>query len=294
MPVFFLFSDAAGKYKKERSDKFISKNPFFCRASLIIEAGDWMRLREEFVRLKKKFLSLKDTEDVKWSYIWSLYKHRQKGERIRENKPYYHLRSHSLDRLVEFVCKALQLIGECESTKLIFTVTFNQKGKTESFDLMAMNMMHLRQIMDMAEYEMRKIPPSTCIFSFNPEESKVESILKASFLDIIQEKSSKKYKHIKESLCFEPFSHSFASQMADYCAGVFNGSLRLYPQSVDLFRHQLWPRILRRKSRVLGYGITEIPRSPKTRAELERIIKTIFGKKEEDYKVSAEKRLKSR
>ena len=41
---------------------------------------------------------------------------------------------------------------------------------------------------------------------------------------------------------------SFGGQEADYCAGVLNGCLRLYPQSIDLFRHQIWPKILKEKN----------------------------------------------
>ena len=48
MPVFFAFSDESGKYKKERTDKFILKNPYYCRSVVLLEAGDWIKLKDEF------------------------------------------------------------------------------------------------------------------------------------------------------------------------------------------------------------------------------------------------------
>lgn len=57
MSVFFAFSDESGKYKKERTDKFISKNPFYCRSAVLLEAQDWIQLKDEFHRLKKKHAS---------------------------------------------------------------------------------------------------------------------------------------------------------------------------------------------------------------------------------------------
>ncbi len=53
MPVFFAFSDESGKYKKERTDKFILKNPYYCRSVVLLEAGDWIKLKDEFYRLKR-------------------------------------------------------------------------------------------------------------------------------------------------------------------------------------------------------------------------------------------------
>ena len=53
MPVFFAFSDESGKYKKERTDKFILKNPYYYRSVVLLEAGGWIKLKDEFYRLKK-------------------------------------------------------------------------------------------------------------------------------------------------------------------------------------------------------------------------------------------------
>jgi hypothetical protein len=293
MSVFFAFSDESGKYKKERTDKFISKNPFYCRSAVLLEAHDWIRLRQEFYLLKKDLLNVDQQQEVKWSHIWSLYKHRQKREPVPEEKPYFSLRSHSLDLLIEFIRRILQLLQECPSSHIMLTLTFNERQKTKPLEIKNIIELHLRHLLEMAEQEMRKIPDSVCVFFLNPEEPRLERNLKDVFSKIYREGLSQKYLHIKDSLNFEVSSQSFGSQLADYCAGVFNGCCRLYPQSIDLFRHQLWPKIIKKRDIALGYGVKEIPGNSKNMASLERILKKVFAVQPKDLQISLEERLKS-
>ncbi len=53
MPFFFAFSDESGKHKKERTDKFILKNPYYCRSVVLLEADDWIKLKDKFYHLKR-------------------------------------------------------------------------------------------------------------------------------------------------------------------------------------------------------------------------------------------------
>jgi hypothetical protein len=292
MPVFFAFSDESGKYKKERSDKFILKNPFYCRSVVLLEAGDWIKLKEEFYRLKKDFLDIGHQQEVKWSYIWSLFKHSQKGERVPTNKPYFYLRNHSLDLLVDFIRKVLQLLSECISCRIMFTLTFNDREKTKPMEMKKIAKYHIDHAWDLAEKEMRKIPESICVFFFNREEPALERSLKEVFFEIYRESPPEKYSRIKDSLNFEYFPQSFGGQLADYCAGVFNGCCRLYPQSIDLLRNQIWPKILKEDNEALGYGITEIPKNSKNRAYLRGILEKIFAAEEKDYRISLDEKLK--
>jgi len=294
MPIFFGFSDESGKYKKERNDKFISKNPYYCRSAVIIEAQDWIKLRDKFYLLKKDFLNLDYCQGVKWSYIWALYKHYQKGEKISQDKPYYSLRNHSPDRLIEFIRRILQLLSDCRGCFIVLTLTFNDRKKTKPLEMKKIAKLHLSHVLDITEEEMRKIPESFCVFFLNPEEPPLERHLKEAFSEIYGESLPQKYSHIKDSLNFEIFPQSFGSQLADYCAGVFNGCCRLYPQSIDLFRHQIWPKILKKKNKVLGYRITEIPKNLKNRAFFEGILEKIFASEEKDYLISLDARLKSK
>jgi len=294
MPVFFGFSDESGKYKKQRSDKFISKNPFYCRSAVILEAHDWMKLAKKFLLWKKNFLNLGTHQEVKWSYVWSLYKHSQKGERIPQNKPYFSLRHHSLDRLVDFIRKILQLLCECPSCRIILTLTFNDREKTKPLEMKEIAKLHLTHIFNLTEEEMRKIPESVCVFFLSREEPAVERIIKEAFFEIHTESPPQKFLRIKNSLNFEYFPQSFGGQVADYCAGVFNGCLRLYPQSIDLLRHQIWPKLIQKKNSVLGSGIAELPKSSKNRVYLKNILEKVFTTEERHYRVSLEARLKSK
>lgn len=294
MPVFFAFSDESGKYKKERNDKFISKNPYYCRSAVLLEAQDWIRLKDKFYLLKKDLLNIDFQQEVKWSYIWSLYKHFQKGERIPQHRPYYSLRNHSLDLLVEFIRQVLQLLNKCRSCHIMLTLTFNDRKKTKPLEMKKIAKLHLSHVLDLAEKEMRKLPESVCVFFLNREEPVLERCLKEAFFEIYREGLPQKYFHIKDSLNFEYFPQSFGSQLADYVAGVFNGCCRLYPQSIDLFRNQIWPKIIKKKNKAFGYGMTEIPKNSKNRAWLKRILGEILTVPTKDFQISLDERLKSK
>jgi len=292
MPVFFAFSDESGKYKKERSDKFISKNPFYCRSAVLLEVQDWIRLKNEFHLLKKRLLNLGHEQEVKWSYIWSLYKHFQKRERVPQKKPYFSLRNHSLDTLIDFIRQALELLKNCPSCRVVLTVTFNQRQRTKPLETKKIITLHMNYLLTRAEKEMENFPESVCVFFLNREEPPLEKQMKDAFSEIFGKALAEKYPHLKDSLNFEYFPQSFGSQLADYYAGVFNGCLRLYPQSIDLFRHQVWPKVLKENNEALGCGITEIPENSKNRTFLKAIMEKIFEAEEKDYRVSLEERLK--
>ena len=291
MPVFFAFSDESGKYKKERTDKFISKNPFYCRSVVLLEADDWISLQEKFHRLKKDLLDVDYPQEIKWSYIWSLFKHFQKKESVPQNKPYLSLRHHSLDSLVEFIRRVLQLLCECPSCRVALTLTFNERDKTKPLETQHILKRHLKRILETIEREMQKIPGSASVLFLNREEPAIERRLKEAISEIQKEGPQPRYPHIKDSLDFEYFSQSFGSQLADYYAGVFNGCCRLYPQSIDLFRHQVWPKVIKKGDQALGSGITEIPESPQNREALKKILEKVFSSGEKDYRVSLDAKL---
>lgn len=292
MPVFFAFSDESGKYKKERTEKFISKNPYYCRSAFLLEAGDWIKLKSEFNLLKKRLLGLSHKQEVKWSYIWSLYKHIQKGEKIPQNRPYFPLGNHPLDELVDFIRQALQLLKDCPSCRVMLTVTFNDRKKTKPLETKKIIALHVSHLFGLAEEEMRKIPESVCVFFLNREESLLEKYLKEAFFEIFGKRGPQRYPRLKDSLNFEYLPQSFGGQLADYYAGLFNGCLRFYPQSIDLFRNQVWPKILKVKNEALGSGIKEIPENSKNRAFLEKILKKILAVEEKEYRISLAERLK--
>lgn len=294
MPTFFAFSDESGKYKTERTEKFISKNPFYCRSAVFLNADEWLKFRDEFSTSKKEFLGADSLQELKWSYIWSLFKHFQKKENIPSSKPYYALRDIPLDRLIEFIRHVLERLADCRSSRILLSVTFNEKDRKNPIKTSEIVRQHLHHALDVIDRELSKIPESICVFFLNPEEPRIEKYQKEAFAGIYAQNSPDKFSRIKDSLNFELSSQSVGAQLADFCAGVFNGCLRLYPQSIDLFRHQLWPRIPQRWNTVLGYGLTEIPKDRKNRAVLEGLLEKIFKINEKGYRVSLEERLKTK
>ena len=291
MPTYFAFSDESGKYKEERTDKFILKNPFYCRSTVLLEAGEWLEFRDAFDALKKEFLGPNFRQDIKWSYIWSLFKHFQKKERIPSSKPYYPLRGIPLDKLVGLIRSVLQRLVDYRHSRILLTVTSNERGRTKPLNTNEIVYQHLQHVLGVIDHELSQIAGSVCIFFLNPEEPRVEKYQKEAFARLFAHTSGK-YSHIKDSLNFELSSQSLGALLADYCAGVFNGCLRLFPQSIDLFRHQLWPKIPRKKDSVLGYGLAEIPTDRKNRAFLGGLLERIFQTEEADYRVSLEDKLR--
>ena len=66
--------------------------------------------------------------------------------------------------------------------------------------------------------------------------------------------------------------------MTDYLAGCFNGFMRGFPTSREIFKNIIYP-LLRRKDKYhdsLGWGIIEIPRDDKLREELRKKLNRIL------------------
>jgi len=266
MSVFFVFSDEAGQYQRKRTDRFLRAHPYYCRATIIIDAADWIRLRPEFYKLKKDLLNLEVQQEIKWSYIWSLYKHRKNKEKISKKKPYYFLRNHNPDDLLEFVKEALNLLKTCDSCHIIYTVTINDRAKTPRILQQNIIRMHLQDIMQRVEMQIQTIPNSIGILFFDPVNSKTDKYIREAYQTIYQQGDFiKDYSHIKDSIAFELSHHSFGVQLADYCAGILDGCLKNYEKSIELFKNQIWDKIRSHNGDVWGYGILEIPKREENR-----------------------------
>ena len=58
MTVFFVFSYEAGQYQRERTDRFLRVHLFYCRAVVIMDFVEWIRLKPQFYETKKCLLNL--------------------------------------------------------------------------------------------------------------------------------------------------------------------------------------------------------------------------------------------
>ena len=58
MTVFFVFSYEAGQQQRKRTDRFLYAHPFYCRAVVIMDFVECIRLKPQFYETKKCLLNL--------------------------------------------------------------------------------------------------------------------------------------------------------------------------------------------------------------------------------------------
>ena len=268
MPVFFVFSDEAGSYRQNRSEKFLKAHPFYVRASLIISADDWIRLNSKYLKIKGEYAIPKDKE-FKWSFIWSLKKSKTDGTLTKKDE-YYFLKNYTEEDLIAFVIDCLKILTECSFCKLIFTITFNSLvPRINEADLYKM---HLQDTMQRIEMEIQNKSDNLAIIFLDPVGLRNDSNLRQSYHEIyIHGDFIQEYKHIKDSLSFELSHHSVGIQIVDFCAGIFNSALKGFPVAKDIFKNYIWGFIRKDKSEnAYGYGIVEVPKNNILRDKIKR------------------------
>jgi hypothetical protein len=119
--------------------------------------------------------------------------------------------------------------------------------------------------------EMQSKPDNLAILFFDSTGSTNDNALREQYKKTYYKGPFiEKYKHIKDSCSFELSHHSFGIQIADYTAGIINGSLRGFEASLELFNRYLAGLIRRsEKGEVFGYGICEVPKDAAVRSILE-------------------------
>lgn len=122
--------------------------------------------------------------------------------------------------------------------------------------------MHLQDIMQRIEMEIQN-DDNLAIFFLDPVGLRSDSKLRQTYHEIYSQGDFiKEYKHIKDSLSFELSYHSIGIQIVDFCAGIFNSTLKGYPTSQDIFKDYIWDFIRKSISENLyGYGIIEVPKN---------------------------------
>jgi hypothetical protein len=268
MATYFVFSDEAGGYKEERDQRYLQGHPYYVRSAVIISDKDWMVLKESFLSLKEKYKLPADRE-IKWNYIWSLKQHRERGEEITRKKRYYFLRDVSNKTFTSFVSDCCNLLCDCEFCKLIFTITSNKEDLTVPKS--TLYNWHLNELMPRIEMEMQSRSDNLAILFFDSTGPRNDNAIREQYKNTYYEGPFiEKYKHIKDSCSFELSHHSFGLQIADYTAGIINGSLRGFNTSLELFNKYIEGLIRRsEKGKVLGYGIREVPTDSVVRSLLE-------------------------
>jgi len=268
MATYFVFSDEAGGYKEKRDQRYLKGHPYYVRSAVIISDKDWIILKASFLSLKEKH-SLPTNREIKWNYIWSLKQHRERGEEVIKEKRYYFLKDVSNKTLISFVSDCCNLLCNCEFCKLIFTITSNQEDLTVLKS--TLDNWHLNELMQRIEMEMQSKLDNLAILFFDSTGPMNDNAISEQYKNTYYKDTFiEKYKHIKDSCSFELSHHSFGLQIADYAAGIINGSLRGFNTSLELFSRYLSGLIRRNEEgNVFGYGIREVPRDAAVRSMLE-------------------------
>ena len=270
METYFVFSDETGNYEREKSEHFLKRCPFYVRAGLMINPNDWKIIDERKRSLKEKRGFSKDKE-IKWSYLWSIFKAEKNNEIIEPNKPYKFLEQYGFDVLKEYIEETLSVLNELASVCIILTVTKNAcVGKITFNNLLKM---HLQDLMQRVEMETQR-ENALAVFFFDPIRKKSNEILEAAYAELYANGDFfTRYSHIKDTLSFEPSHHSAGIQMADFICGAFCGTLRGFETSKSMFTDHVLPSVSKASnSDPMGYGIVEIPKDEATRKEKRELL----------------------
>lgn len=261
MPIYFASSDESGGFRKSASQRFIRSNPYYSRATVLTKAEDWKALRQRLSNLREKY-NLPAGVEVKWSQIWSIVKHERNGEQISPNREYYLISSYlSSSQILDFADEVLQFMGNIDYCKIIITASDNNIPITipESWHLERYLQEHMQRI----EMELQNDSENLAVLFADHLSQDKDKYLCDAYHEIFKSGDFiRQYSHIKDSLNFEYSHHSAGIQLADFIAGCFNGILRGFDQSTNIFRARIKP-YLRTDSRgmIMGYGIREVPRN---------------------------------
>jgi len=253
MTVYLVFSDEAGQYRRERNANFLKRYPFYCRSSLMLSVEDWLSLRGSFEGLKSKWGIPKDFE-LKWDTLWL----RKSMVVEKFNAKFPEISHLFLKDMLGFVQDCFVGLGGLDSCKLVFTVTDNSSAIY--YKEITLWKKHVEDIMQRVQMTAQSGKNDLAVVFLDNIHEDAEKEIREECFDLIRTDKLVHYSHIKDSVYFEYSHHSFAMQLADFCAGVFNGTLRGFDDSKILFR-MVYPGLIRKSNRgaIMGYGVCEIP-----------------------------------
>jgi len=256
MAIFFIFSDEAGNYRKEKNEKFLKNNPYYIRANLFIKANDWIKIKKELDRLRRAY-KLPLNKELKYSYIWSIQKHRTNKKEISQDKEYYHLRNFTPDTLLNFVTAAITLLHDLHYCKIVITVTRNENCQYPEEHIYEW---HIKNALQRIEMELQEKSENLGVLFIDALDETRDKKLRNSYANILREEDFiKDYKHVKDSLNLEFSHHSVGVQLADFVAGVTNSFLRRFPEGSKIFSKYVKPLLRKSNGKSIGYGILDIP-----------------------------------
>jgi hypothetical protein len=271
MSIYFGFSDECGDYQPVRGKRFVTSHPYYIRATFIMDASEWKELHRAFITEKIRH-KIPIGQEIKWSYLWSVYKHHKNREPIPKEKPYSFLATYSIDGIIDFISAVLSLVEKLHYKKMILTIT--QNDICPKIQKHALFKMHFQDIMQRIQMELQEDKNNLCVLFIDPVSMETDKALREAYHQILTEGDFiTEYSSIKDSLSIEFSHHSVGIQIADFIAGSFNGLLRSYKRSSQIFRENVQPYLRKGPDgNIFGYGIREIPKNDKVRINLHKKI----------------------
>ncbi len=263
--IKFAFSDECGQYSPIRTQKQIKVHPFYIRSLIIMNGDDYRDLCLNFAVLKQD-LGFPNKE-IKWSHIWTLRTHQQKGTVPNPKDDCYFLREVDYHKIIEFVESSLMLLKDLECCKTVFTITNNNSNaKFSEKDLFKM---HITSLLQRVQFEVQKNSNDLAVLFFDPLCENKSKLLREIYFDI-QESGDfiQNYTHIKDSLNLEFSHHSAGIQLADFLSGVMAGTLKGYDRSIEIFNKAVRPTLRNYQNKIMGAGICEIPTNSTERQKM--------------------------
>ena len=114
MSNYLVFTDEAGSYKRNPSEKHISSNPFYIRSYVRISAEDYRQYQIDMQRINGMY-EVPFEEEIKWSDLGT--KHKKGAPRTST------IEQMSLDRLKKYFRAVLEAATNKESLSFLYTVT---------------------------------------------------------------------------------------------------------------------------------------------------------------------------
>jgi hypothetical protein len=227
-------------------------------------ASDWKKLNLKFREIKKEF-NLPLEKEIKWSYLWSLWKYQRNSQNIPENEQFYFLKDRDYKDLINFVDSSLMLLSDLNYVKIIITITSNVHcPRISENDIFKM---HIQDSMGRIEMELQGQEDNLCVFFIDPVSEERNKFFRDIYFYLYQRGDFiQNYSHIKDSLNLEYSHQSAGIQFADYIAGSFGGFLKGYKSSKKIFNNRIRPHLRTGSNgEILGYGIKEIPKNDEIR-----------------------------
>jgi hypothetical protein len=271
MSIHFAFSDECGDYQRMRTSKFLKAHPFYVRATLHFSAEAWRQLEVTTSNLKERF-GLPLDREIKWSFLWSLDKHRINNETVPKSRDYCFLKDVPSETLQAFVRTCVENVSQLPEVRVLFTITDNKTCARHTAE--NIYKWHLQETLQRVQMDMEAGEHNTCVLFCDPMSQEKDKLFRNAYADLYRSGDKyKSYDRIKDSLNLEHSHHSVGIQCVDYLAGAFTSMLRGYPFGEQLYREVI-SHIIRRgnNGEILGYGARLVPRGKDYESILARVL----------------------